>query len=166
MNPIFLLIRTYWAPMLAVTLCLSIVGYVGYQRHEINGLKRDKLALQQTIDLAKAVGQAQNEKTARIEQGAHQAAILSANQYLSDLEKVKTYNANHPHIVRVPVSVRQPATNTDSSPVSQAGASAEGADAGASHEVASGQSLESDCTITTLQLLHLQQFELEQQAIH
>lgn len=165
MNPLILLFKAYWMQMVALGICLFIVGLIGYQRHEINALQRDNASLQQTIDLAKAIGQAQNEKTARIEQGAHQAAILSANQYLSDLEKVKQYAKAHPANKHSSNSVCQSAPNTDSSAVSETGTSTQGTDGSTADEVASGQGIESDCTLTTLQLLHLQKFEREQESV-
>lgn len=153
MGALKLLFSTYWQPILALTLCLSIVGYVGYQRHRINALERDNASLQQTIDLAKAVGQAQNEKTARIEEGAHAAVTLQAQQGQSDLTKIKAYYEAHPVIKRVTVSLRQPATNSDSRqlpsvPVASEVTAASGQD---TDTAASGQSLEYQCAVTTSQ---------------
>lgn len=153
MGALGLLFSSYWKPLLALGLVLLVMGYIGYQRHEINGLKRDNASLQQTIDLAKAIGQAQNEKTARIEQSAAQAVTLQAKQGQSDINKIKAYYEAHPLIKRVTVSVRQPATNPSSSqlpdvPTTTEEPTTSGQDTDAT---VSGQSLEQSCAITTSQ---------------
>lgn len=153
MGALKLLFSTYWQPILALTLCLSIVGYIGLLRHENNALKRDNASLQQAIDLAKALGNAQNEKAQRIEQGAHAAVTLQAQQGQSDLTKIKAYYEAHPVIKRVTVSLRQPATNSDSRqlpsvPIASQVTADSGKDA---NTAASGQSLEYQCAVTTSQ---------------
>lgn len=154
MGALKLLFSTYWQPILALTLCLSIVGYVGYQRHRINALERDNASLQQTIDLAKAVGQAQNEKTARIEEGAHTAVILQAAQGQDDINKIKAYYEAHP-IAKSNAANRvcQPATNPNRSELPSVPiASQESPDSGKdANTAASGQSLEYQCAVTTSQ---------------
>ena len=164
------LLRFYWKPLAALAIALSLLAYIGMLKTRITALQRDNASLQATIDLTKALGQAQNEKAARIEQGAHAAAIASANQYLSDLGKVKKYNASHPVIKRVPVtvpiaSVCDSTTDSSSRQLSGETTSPARVDASPADEVPVGSSLEADCRVTTLMLLHLQQFELEQQEI-
>lgn len=147
------LLSLYWKPLAALGLILSIIGYIGYQRHEINALQRDNASLQQTIELAKAIGKAQNEKAARMQQGAQQAVILQAQQGQSELTKIKAYYESHPVFKRIPVSVRQPAANPDSGQLSSVPTpSEEPADSRADTDTAAtGQSLEESCAITTSQ---------------
>lgn len=164
------ILRFYYKPLAALAIALSLLAFVGTLKSRINALQRDNASLQATIDLTKALGQAQNEKAARIEQGARTAAMASANQYLYDLEKVKKYNASHPVIKRVPVTVPIVSmcdTTTDSNSRQLPGetASPAGTATSPADEAPGGSSLESDCRVTTLMLLRLQEFEASQQAI-
>lgn len=153
MGALGLLFSTYWKPLLALGLCLFILWYIGHQRDEINGLERDNASLQATIDLTKAIGQAANEKAARIEQGAQQAVSLQAQQGQSDINKIKAYYEAHPLIKRVSNSVCQPAPNSGSrqlpdipTPAEESTTSGQDADT-----TAGRSSVEESCAITTVQ---------------
>lgn len=153
MGALSLLFSTYWKPLAALGLVLLIVGYIGYQRHQINALQRDNASLQQTIELTKAIGQAANEKAARIEQGAQQAVTLQAQQGQSDINKIKAYYEAHPLIKRVSNSVCQPTANSGSRQLPDIPTTPEKSTTSGENidTTPSGSSVEESCAITTVQ---------------
>lgn len=146
-----------------------IVSYVIILKHENNSLKRDNESLKVTIETTKVLGQQQNEKSDRIEQGSRKAAEIITSQYQTDLQKVKDYYAKNPVVKYKPdnhvVSVCNNPTDNRTSQVPTTDTSTSRTNERAADQRPSGQSLEQDCAETTLMLLKLQEFETKQQEV-
>lgn len=161
--PTFLI--THGKAIFIAIVTFLIVSYIGVLKYQISGLKRDNESLKVTIETTKVLGQQQNEKTERIEQGSRKAAEIITSQYQTDLQKVKDYYAKNPVVKYKPVSVCNNPADNRTSQVPTTDTSPERVDAGTADNVPSDTDTKRDCTITTLMLLKLQEFETKQQEV-
>jgi hypothetical protein len=164
-----LFLETYWKPILTLAIALILFAYISLLKHEIKSLRSDNASLTATIAQVKAVGDLQNAQTKQKEQTAHEVAVKTAQEFSQAAQQVKDYYASHPvikHVVSIkPVSVCNTPTNTSGSQLPDTGASPQGTDADPADPIPARSSLEEACTLTTLQLVKLQDFERGQEAI-
>lgn len=148
-----LFLKRYWQEIAIAAACLIVMAYISILRHENNALRSDNASLKANEAIIKAIGEKQNAESERIETGSHQAVQVQAKMYTDDLQKVKDYYAKHPVTVRAPVGVREPAANPGAVQLPRVPETAQGIaeSRGDPDTTPSGQSLEQDCAIITLQ---------------
>lgn len=161
--PTFLI--THGKAIFIAIVTFLVISYVMILKHENNSLKRDNESLKVTIETTKVLGQQQNEKAERIEQGSRKAAEIITSQYQTDLQKVKDYYAKN-HVVKYkPNGVCNNSVDNRTSQVPTTDTSTSRTYEGTTDPVPADTNLERDCAETTVMLLKLQEFETKQQEV-